>query len=217
MNQWSFGFPMGGGTAPGGLADDTFYYVEPVSANEIQLRSVNEDTDSLGDYYANGTTKRSIVGITSAGTGTFTFTEARMINAPQSILDILRPTAGSSSNVGSFSGDYIGDAGYNQNDVCTAQMFSSVFDLTSKTLTFELQVNSASRLSRVSMTLIDDDGDWMSWQIWKEGVSLRSTGQQIYQFQVDKASVQALAAQSFGTFDVTRVRYFGNFSTWQQT
>ena len=197
----------GGGTAPSGLADDTFYYVEPVSVDAIQLRSVSEDTDAVSDYYADGSTKRSIVGITSAGTGTFTFTEARMINAGQGILDILRPSAGFSSNAGAFSGDYIGDAGHNQNDVCTAQRFSSVFDLTSKTLTFELQVSSQGRLSRVSMTLIDEDGDWASWQIWKAGVSRSSTGQQTYQFQVDKASVQALAAQSFGTFDVTRVRY----------
>ena len=197
----------GGGTAPSGLADDTFYYVDPVSVDAIQLRSVSEDTDAVSDYYADGSTKRSIVGITSAGTGTFTFTEARMINAGQGILDILRPSAGFSSNAGTFSGDYIGDAGHNQNDVCTAQRFSSVFDLTSKTLTFELQVSSQGRLSRVSMTLIDEDGDWASWQIWKAGVSRSSTGQQTYQFQVDKASVQALAAQSFGTFDVTRVRY----------
>ena len=197
----------GGGTAPGGLANDTFYYVEPMSANAIQLRSVNEDSDAVSDYYADGTTKRAVVGISSTGTGTFTFTEARMINAPQSILDIFRPSAGSGSNVGSFSGSYVGDAGYNQNDVGTSQRFNSILDLTGETLTFQLQVNASNRLSRVSMTLIDDDGDWMSWQIWKTGVSRNATGQQIYQFQVDQASVQALAAQSFGTFDATRVRY----------
>ena len=200
-------FSDGGGTAPGGLADDTFYYVEPMSANEIQLRSVNEDTDATSDYYANGTTKRPVIGITSTGTGTFTFTEARMINAPQSILDILRPNAGSGTNVGTFSGSYIGDAGYNQNEVGTSQRFSSVLDLTGETLTFQVQVNASSRLSRVSMTLIDNSGDWMSWQIWKAGTSRNSTGQLVYQFQVDEATVQALSAQSFGAFDATRVRY----------
>ena len=197
----------GGGTAPGGLADDTFYYVEPVSANAIQLRTVNEDTDATSDYYANNTTKRPLVGISSTGTGTFTFTEARMINAGSGSLDIFRPNVGDASNVGSFPKSYVGDAGYNQNDCGTSQRFNSVLDLTDETLTFELQVNSAGRLSRVSMTLIDEDGDWMSWQIWKADVSERATGRQIYQFQADKASVQALAAQSFGTFDATRVRY----------
>ena len=81
-------FTDGGGTAPGGLANDTFYYVEPMSADAIQFRSVNEDTDAASDYYANGTTKRPVVGISSTGSGTFTLTEARMINAPQSVLDI---------------------------------------------------------------------------------------------------------------------------------
>ena len=197
----------GGGTAPGGLANDTFYYVDPVSANAIQLRSVNEDTDAVSDYYANGTTKRPIVGISSAGTGTFTFTEARMINAPQSILDIFRPNAGNSSNVGTFSGNYVGDAGYNQNDICTSQRFDTLLNLTDQTLTFQLQVNSQARLSRVSMTLIDNEGDWMSWRIWKLGVSRNLTGQRMYQFQADKESVQNLAEQSYGTFDATNIRY----------
>ena len=200
-------FSDGGGTAPGGLADDTFYYVEPMSANAIQLRTVNEDTDAIDDYYADNTTKRPVVAIGSTGTGTFTFTEARLINATQATLDIFRPNNGDSSNVGTFSGSYVGDAGYNQNDVGTSQRFNNVFDLTNETLAFELNIQSASRLSRVSMTLIDEDGDWMSWQLWKEGISPGSTGQLIYQFQVDQASVQALSAQSFGTFDVTRVRY----------
>ena len=200
-------FSDGGGTAPGGLADDTFYYVEPMSANAIQLRSVNEDTDDTSDYYADGTTKRSVVAISSTGTGTFTFTEARLINAGQQVLDIMRPNAGDSSNVGTFSGSYVGDAGYNQNDVGTSQRFNSVLDLTGETLTLQLQVNSGNRLLRASMTLIDEDGAWMSWQIWKFGISSANTGQIIYQFQVDQASVQARSAQSFGTFDVTRVRY----------
>jgi hypothetical protein len=200
-------FSDGGGTAPGGLADDTFYYVEPMSANAIQLRTVNEDTDAISDYYASSTTKRPVVAISSTGSGTFTFTEARLINAGQGILDIMRPNLGNGSNVGTFSGSYVGDAGYNQNDVGTSQRFNNLLDLTGETLTFQLQINASNRLSRVSMTLIDEDGDWMSWQIWKSGISLNITGQLIYQFQVDQASVQALSAQSFGTFDSTRIRY----------
>lgn len=200
-------FSDGGGSAPGGLADDTFYYVEPVSADAVQLRTVNEDSDNASDFYANGTTKRPIVGLTSTGSGSFTFTEARMVNAGQSVLDIFRPNAGSASNVGAFSGNYKGDAGYHQNEVGTSQRFNSTLDLTGETLTFQLQVNAATRLSRVSMTLIDEDGDWMSWQLWKSGVSPNATGQRIYQFQADVTSVQSLAAQSSGTFDSTRVRY----------
>jgi hypothetical protein len=194
-------------TPPGGLADDTFYYVEPVSADVIQLRSVNEDTDATSDYYADGTTKRPIVGISSIGSGSMTFTEARMINAGQGVLVIYRSNIGDASNVGTFSGNYAGDSGFHQNDVGTCQRFNSITDLTNQTLTFVLQVHASSRLSRVSMTLIDEDGDWMTWQIWKQSVSPNITGQQTYQFQVDKASVQSVSAQSFGTFDAARVRY----------
>lgn len=196
-----------GNTAPTGLANDTFYYVEPISANEIKFRSVKEDTDALSDYYANGTTKRSIVGISATGTGTITLTEARMINAGQSVLDVFRPSAGSSANVGSFSGNYIGDAGYNQNFVCTAQRFNSVFDATGKTITFQLQVNSSGMLDRVLMTLIDEDGDWINWKLYQRPISPNATGQRIYQFQVDQASVKALKYQESGTFDHTRIRY----------
>ena len=207
-----------GNTAPTGLSDDTFYYVEPRSADEIRFRSVNEDTDSPSDYYADGTLKRSVVSISATGSGTITLTEARMINAGQNPLDILRPNNGSSSNVGSFSGNYIGDAGFNQNFVCTAQRFNSVFDASNQTITFELQINSNSRIDRVLMTLIDEDGDWMNWTLYKNAVSPNSTGQLIYQFQVDKTSVQALKYQEQGTFDHTRIRYLvisgrGNNST----
>jgi hypothetical protein len=207
-----------GNTAPTGLSDDTFYYVEPISADEIRFRSVNEDTDSTSDYYADGTSKRSVVSISATGTGTITLTEARMINAGQAPLDVLRPNNGSSNNVGSFSGNYIGDAGYNQNFVCTAQRFNSVFDASDQTITFELQINTNGRIDRVLMTLIDEDGDWINWTLYKKPVSPNSTGQLIYQFQVDKTSVQDLKYQEQGTFDHTRIRYLvisgrGNNST----
>jgi hypothetical protein len=117
----------GGNTAPTGTADDTFYYAFPQDANTIKLCTVNEDTDSVSDYYYNETTQRPIVNITGTGTGTITLTEARIINAGQSVLDVLRPSAGSSSNIGPAPGNYIGDAGFNQNFVCTAQRFNSVF------------------------------------------------------------------------------------------
>jgi len=197
-----------GNTAPTGLADDTFYYVDPISANEVRFRSVEEDTDAVGDYYANGTSKRSIVGISATGTGTITLTEARMINAGQSPLDVFRPNNGSSANVGTFSGGYIGDGGYNQNFACTAQRFNSVVDTAGVTLTFQLQVNAGGRINRVLMTLIDEDGDWINWKLYQKPVSPNSTGHLTYQFQVDKASVKALKYQESGTFDHTRVRYF---------
>lgn len=196
-----------GNTPPTGLSDDTFYYVDPISANEIRFRSVNEDSDAASDYYADGTTKRSIIGVSATGTGTITLTEARMINAGQSTLDVFRPNNGSSANVGTFSGGYIGDGGYNQNFVCTAQRFNSVVDATGGTITFQLQVNGAGRINRVLMTLIDEDGDWINWKLYQKPVSPNSTGQLIYQFQVDKASVKALKYQESGTFDHTRVRY----------
>ena len=207
-----------GNTPPTGLANDTFYYVDPISANEIRFRSVNEDTDATTDYYADGTTKRPVVGISATGTGTITLTETRLINAGQNPLDIFRPNNGSSANVGIFSGNYIGDAGYNQNFVCTAQRFNSVFDATGETLTFHLQVNSSARINRVLLTLIDEDGDWMNWKLYQKPASVNSTGQLIYQFQVDQASVKALKHQENGTFDHTRIRYFviagrGNNST----
>ena len=197
-----------GNTAPTGLADDTFYYVDPISANEIRFRSLNEDTDAVGDYYADGTSKRPVVDLSATGTGTITLTEARMINAGQNQLDVLRPNNGNSSNAGAFSGSYIGDAGYNQNFVCTSQRFSSVFDATGETITFQLQVNGSGRINRVLLTLIDNDGDWMNWKLYQKPVSPNSTGQLIYQFQVDQASVKALKYQENGTFDHTRIRYF---------
>ena len=200
-------FTDGGNTAPAGLSNDTFYYAFPQDANTIKLCTVNEDTDAVGDYYYNGTTQRPIVNITGTGTGTMTFTEARMINAGLGALDILRPNVGSSANIGSAAGSYIGDAGFNQNFVATAQRFNSVFDATGETITFELQVNGAGRLDRVLMTLIDEEGDWINWKLYQRPVSPNSTGQLIYQFQVDQASVKALKYQEHGTFDHTRIRY----------
>ncbi len=196
-----------GNTAPTGLANDTFYYVDPISANEIRFRSVNEDTDATSDYYADGTSKRPIVGISATGTGTITLTEARMINAGANVLDVFRPNAGDSANVGSFSGNYIGDGGYNQNFVGTSQRFNSVFDATSETITFDLQVSGVNRINRVLMTLIDEDGDWINWKLYQRPNSPNNTGQRIYQFQVDQTSVKALKYQEQGTFDHTRIRY----------
>tara|TARA_R100000541_G_scaffold49900_3_gene57054 strand:- start:101 stop:3169 length:3069 start_codon:yes stop_codon:yes gene_type:complete len=200
-------FTDGGNTAPAGLSNDTFYYAFPQDANTIKLCTVNEDTDNIADYYYNGTTQRPVVNITGIGTGTMTFTEARMINAAQSILDVLRPSPGSSANIGPAPASYIGDGGYNQNFVATAQRFNSVFDATGETITFELQVNGFGRLDRVLMTLIDEDGDWINWKLYQKPVSPNSTGQLIYQFQVDQASVKALKYQEHGTFDHTRIRY----------
>ena len=106
-----------GATLPSGISNDTFFYAHPTDANTIKLCTVNEDTDAASDYYFNGTTRRPFVSISSTGSGTITITEARMINAPQSVLDIYRPNAGSASNPGSAPGNYIGDPGYNQNFV----------------------------------------------------------------------------------------------------
>lgn len=200
-------FSDNGNTAPSGLANDTFYYAFPQTANTIKLCTVNEDTDSASDFYYNSTTQRPIVGIAATGSGAMTFTEARMINAGQSVLDIFRPNIGNSSNIGPAPGNYVGDAGYNQNFVGTAQRFNSVFDATDQTITFELQVNSSGRLDRVLFNLIDEDGDWINWLLYKKPISVNSTGQLIYQFQVDKSSVKALKYQEHGTFDHTRIRY----------
>tara|TARA_R100000951_G_scaffold114039_1_gene117404 strand:+ start:469 stop:3492 length:3024 start_codon:yes stop_codon:yes gene_type:complete len=197
----------GGNTAPSGLANDTFYYAFPRDANTIRLCTVNEDADATSDYYYDGTSQRPIVDITSTGSGTMTFTEARMINAGQAALDVRSPSPGDSANVGPAAGNYIGDAGYNQNFVGTAQRFNSVFAATNEVITFDLQVNSSGRIDRVLMTLIDEDGDWMNWLIYKAGVSTRSTGQLVYQFAADKASVQASKYKEHGTFDSTRIRY----------
>ena len=197
----------GGNTAPSGLANDTFYYVIPRDANTIRLCTLKEDTDEAGDYYYDGTTRSAIVNITGTGSGTMTFTEARMINAPQSVLDIFRPNNGSSANIGPAAGSYIGDAGYHQNFVSTAQRFDSPFDATDETIAFDLRVSGSGRIDRVLMTLIDDDGDWINWKLYQRPVSRNDTGQLGYQFQVDKASVKALKYQEYGTFDHTKIRY----------
>ena len=200
-------FSDGGNTAPGGMSDDTFYFAFPQDANTIKLCTVNEDSDDVTDYYYSVTTQRPIVDITSAGSGVVTFTEARMMNNGANVLDITRPANGDPSNPGPAPGDYIGDAGYNQNFVATAQRFNSAADLSSETLTFEIQINSQGRLDRVLATLIDDDGDWINWKIYQNGISARSTGQTRYQIQPGESDVQALAHASAGTFDATAVRY----------
>lgn len=197
----------GGNTAPTGTADDTFYYAFPQDANTIKLCTVNEDNDAVGDYYYNGTTQRSIVDITATGTGTITLTEARMINAGQSILDIFRAPDGNSANVGPQAGSYIGDAGYNQNFVGTSQRFNSVFDATNETISFQIQINSSGRLDRVLLTFIDEDGDWINWKLYQKPVSPNNTGHLDYQIQVDKDSVKSLKHYESGTFDHTRIRY----------
>ncbi len=196
----------GGGTAPGGLADDTFYYVEPVSADKIQLRVVNEDSDAAGDFYANGTSKRTLVSISSTGTGTFTFTESRMLNAGTGILDLTRPNSGNSSNAGAFSGNYIGDAGYNQNDIGTSQRFNSTLDLTGYIIGFEFLTNTGNRIDRVNATLIDDNDNWISWRIFDGNIN-PSGETHTYRLQVENSNVRAKAFSSFGTFDFTAVRY----------
>ena len=196
-----------GNTLPSGLSDDTFYYAFPLDANTISLCSVNEDSDNVSDFYYSGTTQRPVVSLSSTGSGTFTFTEARIVNAGQNALDVFRPDNGNASNPGSAPGSYIGDAGYNQNFVCTSQRFNSVTDLSDEILTFQLQVNSQGRIDRVLLTLIDEDGDWIAWKIYQNGVSARSTGQLDYQFQCGEQSVLDLAYSSHGTFDASRVRY----------
>ena len=198
----------GGNTSPSGLANDTFYYAFPQDADTIKLCSVNEDSDVSPDFYYFGTTQRPIVDITGAGLGAMTLTEARMLNAGQAPLDITRPGNGDASNVGPAPGNYIGDAGYQQNWLGTAQRFSSLFDATDKTFSFDFEIISSFRLARGIILLIDEDGDWASWTMYLDGVSLASTGDTVYQLQADKATVQGRAYQTFGSFDATRIRYF---------
>lgn len=198
----------GGNTAPTGLSDSSFYYVYPIDANTIQLMTAKGDSDAVGDFYYNETTQLPAIDITGTGSGTITLTEARMINAGQASLDIFRPPNGNTSNPGSAPGDYIGDSGYNQNWLGTAQIFSSVFDASNETINFEFRVNGQGRIDRGILLLIDEDGDWISWNLYVGGVSPSDIGQTIFQFQADKTGIQNKAYQSFGTFDVTRIRYF---------
>ena len=195
-----------GGTLPGGIPEDSFFYAFPQDANTIKLCTVNEDTDSAADYYYDSATQRPIQALT-AGSGTCLITETRIINAGTNVLDILRPNAGSAGNIGPAPGSYVGDAGYNQNWVATAQGFAEELDTTGEVITFQLQVNSSNRLARVVFTLIDADGGWMNWTIYNPPGSPASTGQQIYQIEAASPVVQALSYQSSGDFDDTRVKY----------
>ena len=198
----------GGNTAPTGLSDASFYYVYPIDANTIQLMTAKGDSDAAGDFYYNGTTQLPAVNISATGSGTMTLTEARMINAGQNALDIFRLNNGDSGNPGSAPGSYVGDGGYNQNWMGTAQIFASPFDATNETINFQFRVNGQGRIGRGILLLIDADGDWMSWNLYVGGISNRDIGQTIFQVQADKTSIQNKAYQSFGTFDATRIRYF---------
>lgn len=200
----------GAGTAPTGLADDTFYFVQPVDANTISLCPVNEDTDANSDWYANNAVKLSPVDITADGSGTITLTEARMVNASTSRLDIFRGNNGNTSNIGPAPGSYIGDNGYNQNWSGAFNRFNAVADLSSRTLQFQFDINSGGgRLARGVFVLIDEDGDWINWTLWLRGVSANDIGPTDFQIDPGSSVVQSRAYQSAGTFDATRVRYFG--------
>jgi len=199
-------FSDNGNTAPGGLTNDTFYYVFPQDANTIKFCTVNEDTDAAGDYYYNVTTQRPIVDITSTGTGTMLLTEARMINAGQNVLDIFRPNTGAGGNVGSAPGDYIGDAGYNQNWVGTAQRFNSVFDATNEIINFSFRTNPAGRLDRTIAIFIDDTGDWINFTLWLNSVSPNNVENQ-YQFELGSSSIINKAYNEHGIFDPSSIRY----------
>ena len=167
-------FRANGGTLPGGIPDDSFFYAFPQDANTIKLCTLNEDTDSATDYYYSGTTQRPIQALT-AGSGTCLITETRIINAAQNVLDVMRPNAGDDSNPGPAPGNFKGDAGYNMNWVTTVQGFTDDFDATDEVITFQLQVNGANRIDRVVCMLIDSDGGWMNWKLYQRPASPNST------------------------------------------
>lgn len=200
-----------GNTPPTGLANDTFYWVQPVDANTITLCAlVTEDIDGTGDFYATGTNaKVSPLDITADGTGTITLREARHYNAGSAPLDTFRGNNGGSANIGPQPGNYIGDFGYNQNWGMTCQRFDSVFDATGETLTWQFDINgNGGRIERGIVLLIDEDGDWMSWTIYQRNVSANDIGPTDFQLQPAEAAVQAARYQQGGTFDPTRIRYF---------
>ena len=198
-----------GNTPPTGLTNDTFYYVQPVDANTITLCALpTEDADGTGDLYASGTTKLSPLDITADGTGTITLVECRMINSSTNPLDINRGNNGNSSNVGPAPGAYIGDNGYNQNWLGTCQRFNNVADISSEVLTFQWDINGQGRADRGILLLIDEDGDWMSWTLYKQGVSPNDIGPTDFQVEPGASAVQAVRYQQGGTFDASRVRFF---------
>ena len=199
-------FRSDGGTLPGGIPDDSFFYAFPQGANKIKLCTVNEDTDNTADYYYNVQTQRPIQPLT-AGSGTCLITGARMINSGQNPLDIMRPNIGSDNNPGPFPGNYKGDAGYNMNWLNTCQRFNDPFDATGEIIVFQLACNGSNRLDRVVCTMMDDDGNWMNWMLYKRPASVNSTGQLIYQIEASSAAAQALSYQSKGQFDASKIRY----------
>ena len=200
-------FSDGGNTAPTGLSNDTFYYAFPQDANTIKLCTMNEDSDSTTDLYYQSTTQRPIASITGTGTGSVTLTEARMINAGISPLSIIRPAGGSLSNQGPASNGYIGDAGYNQNYISTAQGFDSLFDANGSIISFPFTAVTVGRIATIQVTFIDEDGDWVSFKIYQSLVSPAGVGLLTYQFQIDESDVISLACASFGTFDATKINY----------
>ena len=105
------------------------------------------------------------------------------LQAGQNVLDIYRPNAGNSANIGPAPGSYIGDGGFNQNYLGTAQRFDNAFDATDQTITFEMQIVSSGRIDKVLFTLIDDDGDWINFFMYKNIISPNDTGNIKYHAQ----------------------------------
>lgn len=93
------------------------------------------------------------------------------------------------------------------NWVNTCQKFATPFDSTGEAITFQLQVNSSNRIDRVVCTLMDEDGNWMNWLIYKRPASKNSTGQLVYQIEASAPEVQALKYRSNGPFDASRISY----------
>ena len=194
--------------APGGLTDGDFYYVEPTSASRIRLRTFNENASSPNAFYNNDGSKRPIVEFSNQGGDLFMMLEeVRIINSSERPLGPRNPPRGDTSDTSSSSGNYNGDAGYNQNDIAAAIRFDDVFDATNKLITFSAKINTGSRLSRACFTVMDDNDNWISWKLRDQNIENFPGGDVPFQFEVSNAAVQALAFASHGTFDASKMRY----------
>lgn len=201
-----------GNTLPTGLTDGGLYWVRPTSADALQLVQIIADPDATSDLYVNGTAFRAAAGITAAGSGTCLLRPAR-INSQNNgaIGDIYRPSSGSGANVGAFSNGWNGDSGYSGNWLGAVGRYNSLFDATGETVAFTwTSSNSNGRWGRFLALFIDEDGDWITFNLYNRAVNgSTNVTDRLVQIQPASTAVQALAEHQQGTFDGTRIRYFG--------
>lgn len=199
-----------GNTLPTGITDGNYYWVKYIDANTVELwatptfAGVNPDADALIDLFCNNTTiYPTTVNITADGSGTCILREIRMLNS-YSLNDIFRPNAGSAANADGSG--WVGDCGWLENDLAYAYTFTTPQDWSSVICAFTFTLSLQSVIQEYLVTMLDSDGDWITWKVWDrtiEGISKTA----YVQIEPGSSVVQAQAIREVGTFNAASVEY----------